>query len=119
MSGTSTSLTRKEFLTLTVGGKEALRGALKGQPWSAAMDLRHKMQMGLASYAKGKGSAVDEVQRVALESIQAIEKWCRQAYFRRRVFEIQKQDPGLLRRGKDAKWLVKREWEALVKKWSF
>lgn len=112
-------MTGTEFLQVSALDKPALHKLLAGQSFDTAMTFRREIQQGLTRYARGKGARAeyDHVQTGALEVLRVIESWCREAFYRRRLPEILRQEGNLVLRGKkEAKWQVRKEWETLVAK---
>jgi hypothetical protein len=111
-------VTQAEFITVASLTKPMLHKMLKGVSFQKAMDLRYEIQKGLTAYAKTRGSQgsnIDAVQQGALDVLHNIESWCRQAYYSRRLPEILVQEGSLIYRGKkEAKTLVRQEWEKLA-----
>lgn len=109
---------QSDFVTVTALTKPQLHTMLKGQSFDTAMEFRREIQVALAQYAKHRGSQcsnLDHVQAGALRVLHAVESWCRQAFYARRMAEVLRQDAGLIKRTKKAaKYLVRKEWETLT-----
>ncbi len=109
---------QSDFITVTALTKPQLHQMLSGQSFDTAMEFRKETQRALTTYAKSRGSQgaqIDHVQEGALRVLHAIESWCRQAFYTRRMAEILTQEAGLMKRTKKAaKWLVRKEWEELA-----
>lgn len=113
-------MTQAELIQVSALGKPMLHRLIKGQSFDTAMRLRYEIQRALAVYAKGKGGTPDIVQEGAIFAAGQIESWCREAFYKRRMGEILRNDGNLVLRGKKtAKWQVRREWEALAAKMAY
>lgn len=108
-------MTRSEFIQFASISKPQLHSIMMGQSFNLCLQFRREVQVALAAYSKNTGGRDDKVKAVAVAHLHQIERWLRDAYFKRRLPEVLTQTPGLIFKGKAAaKGIIRKEWETLI-----
>lgn len=111
-------ITQSELIGISAWTKPVLHTKLLGKKFDACMNFRRNIQIAMTEYARSHKA--DLVQMGALQVTSWIESWCRDAYFKMRMPELLRQEPGLiLKPKKAAKAMIRAEWSKMAARWGY
>ena len=106
-------ITQSELIGISTWTKPILHTKILGKKFDACMTFRRNIQIAMTEYARSH--KVDAVQMGALQVTGWLESWCRDAYFKMRMPELLRQEPGLLSKPKNAaKSMIRAEWSKIA-----
>lgn len=96
----------------------ALSELLRGKSVVQAMAFRRQLQIGITNVRKRYGYKKHVIDGL-LWATGKIEKWCRGRYVKERTMELVRTDPECAKSKEKTKFIIKGEWENIVRGVSF